>query len=355
MPSDSGTGRVLEAGPTAAVRDPDAALAAKIAFLSDPLAHADGAGDIVCIETHMSWVFLTQRYAYKLKKPVRTQYVDLREVAARARNCAEEVRLNRRLSSNVYLGAVPLVRSAAGRLTFMPEGEVVDWLVKMRRLPSERMLDRLLLAGLVRRADIEALVERLTDFYRNSPPAVIAPDAYCRELADHIHAYRRHLSGPAHGLSVELVLRICDRQLAFLAHAAPFDARVSAGRIVEGHGDLRPEHICLEAQPQIIDCLEFSRSLRTLDVIDELGFLALECERLGAPDIGRQIVDAFRERSGDAAPDALVAFYQSYRACVRAMLAIQHAQELPAQDPVKWRARAAQYLDLAEAHVARCT
>jgi uncharacterized protein len=329
-------------------------LAAKVAFLSRAQSYPAGTREVARIETHMSWVFLTDAHAFKLKKPVRTAYVDLRSLAARAHNCTEEVRLNRRLSSNVYLGVIPLVRDARGNLAMVDSGKVVDWIVAMRRLPSDRMLDHLARTGQVSPNDIEALTRLLCGFYRRSPPAAIAPDRYRQDFVDSIAICRRELCRPAHTLSAERVEHVCAGQLAFLSRTALFDARVRDGRIVEGHGDLRPEHICLEAEPQIIDCLEFSRRLRTLDAADELGYLALECERLGAPDIGRQILDAARAANGDAMPEVLVDFYQSYRACVRAMLAILHLREASVQDPAKWTSRAAQYLELAHAHGERC-
>ena len=329
-------------------------LAAKVAFLSRVQSYPAGTHEVARIETHLSWVFLTDAHAYKLKKPVRTAYVDLRSLAARAHNSTEEVRLNRRLSSNVYLGVIPLIKDAGGNLAMADSGEVVDWIVEMRRLPSDRMLDNLIRSGKVSPNDIAALTRRLCDFYRRSAPAAIPPNRYRQDFVDSIAACRRELCRPAYSLSAEQVKHVCARQLAFLSRTALFDARVHEGRIVEGHGDLRPEHICLEAEPQIIDCLEFSRRLRTLDAADELGYLALECERLGAPDIGSQILDAARDANGDAMPGVLVDFYQSYRACVRAMLAILHLREASVQDPAKWTARAVQYLELALAHAEHC-
>jgi aminoglycoside phosphotransferase family enzyme len=313
-------------------------LAAKVAFLSRTQSYPSGTRDVACIETHLSWVFLTEQRAYKLKKPVRTAYVDLRSLAARAHNCTEEVRLNRRLSSNVYLGVIPLVRDVAGSLALAASGEVVDWIVAMRRLPSDRMLDHLIGTGKVSRRDVAAL----------------APARYRRDFVESIAACRLELRRPANNVPAALAERVCATLLDFLAHTALFDARVRDGRIIEGHGDLRPEHICLEPEPQIIDCLEFSRRLRMLDAADEIGFLALECERLGAPNLGLQIIAAMRSGSGDAAPDALVDFYQSYRACVRATLAILHLRDAAVQDPAKWTARAVQYLELAHAHGERC-
>jgi aminoglycoside phosphotransferase family enzyme len=334
--------------------DPALALEAKIAFLARPESYPEPTSAVIPVETHMSWVFLTDHHAYKLKKPVRTPYVDFRSVTARSRNCAAEVRLNRRLSSGIYLGTAALLQDGAGRLTFAKEGEVVDWLVKMRRLPAERMLDRLIRDRAVRDTDVDDLVRRLCEFYRQSRSCAISPAAYRREFEGGIEDSRRELRRPEHALPPDPIERVCARLHAVLSRTTLFDARVAAGRIVEGHGDLRPEHICLQGEPQIIDCLEFSRRLRTQDPLDELGFLALECERLGATRIGTAILDAYRKRSGDAAPAALLHFYQGYRACVRAMLAIRHLHEPAPQDRAQWTARTEKYLELARTHAACC-
>jgi aminoglycoside phosphotransferase family enzyme len=250
---------------------------------------------------------------------------------------------------------VALRSGTDGALTFRAEGVVVDWLVKMRRLPADCMLDRRIQSGRVPRADVDALIGRLCNFYRQCPPLDVLAAEYCRQFREDVIANRAALSRPDYALSHRLVDDACAGQLAFLARrGASLGERVSAGRVVEGHGDLRPEHICLETPPQIIDCLEFSRVLRTLDVADELGFLALECERLGAPGLRKEILDSYREQSGDSPPDGLVHFYQSHRACVRAKLAIRHLQEPALTNPAAWRARADKYLELAHEHVRRC-
>ncbi len=343
---------IADAGPGPA--DPAAAVAATVAFLSRPESYPERTARVERVETHMSWVFLTAAHAYKLKKPARTAFVDLRSVASRARNCRLEVRLNRRLATDVYLGVVALARDAGGRLTFAAGGEVVDWLVRMRRLPAERMLDRLIREHAVQRAHVAAVIARLTDFYRKSAPRAFAPDAFRRGLARAIAGHERELAQRAPALPPAQVAYACGEQRAFLARGAIFAARLAAGRVVEGHGDLRPEHVCVEDEPQIIDCLEFSRRLRTLDVVDELGFLALECERLGGAEVGAAILAAYREASGDAAPAALVEFYQSYRACVRATLAVRHLDDPAQADPARWIAQARRYLELACEHARRC-
>jgi aminoglycoside phosphotransferase family enzyme len=146
----------------------------------------------------------------------------------------------------------------------------------------------------------------------------------------------------------------CKRLSAAIdAPSGLFDARVRDGRMVEGHGDLRPEHICLLREPKIIDCLEFSREFRILDIADELAFLALECERLGAPSFARVIFDTYARNTGDAPPQALVHFHCSLRALMRAKISLWHLDEPGFRDGRKWMALARTYLALAAAHAAR--
>jgi len=343
--------------PGAAVlpRSGDPGIDAKVAFLRRRASYPDGSGDVTALETHMSWVFLTEHQAWKLRKPVCYGYLDFSTLAARRHDCDEEVRLNRRLTRDVYQGIVPLTRDAAGELRLDGDGETVDWLVKMRRLPAERMLDNVLRAGTVDAADLERVVAALARAYRAMPPVAITPADYRQRLADDIADNRRELSLPEWRLPQEDITAACTRQQAFLdTCSALFDTRVREGWIVEGHGDLRPEHICLEAEPQIIDCLEFARDLRIADAADELAYLALECERLGAPALAPVIFAAWKAETGDAPPDALLHFYRSYRACVRAKIAIWHWREPALRGLPKWSARARDYLRLAREHSANC-
>ncbi len=118
---------------------------------------------------------------------------------------------------------------------------------------------------------------------------------------------------------------------------------------MEGHGDLRPEHVFLGADPAVIDCLEFDRDLRLLDPVDELGFLALECALLGQPGVGTRFLEIYRESSGDRCPLQLLRFYQGFRAFVRAKIAIWHLKDDKVSDPDHWRMRAVRYLELGQA------
>jgi aminoglycoside phosphotransferase family enzyme len=123
--------------------------------------------------------------------------------------------------------------------------------------------------------------------------------------------------------------------------------------VVEGHGDLRPEHVYLGPEPAVIDCLEFNRDFRIQDWADELAYLAMECERLGSPGVGKVILETCCRALDDRPPATLIDFYKAYRALLRANLAIQHLRDEDVGDPEKWRLRTAEYLDLAETYAGR--
>ena len=328
------------------VREPD--LAAKVDFLRRPSAYPDAPRRGEAPETHMSWVFLTEQYVYKLKKPVRWDVLDFSTPELRRIDCEEEVRLNRRLARDVYLGVRALTLEPDGGLALDGAGRAVDWLVHMRRLPAESMLDHRIEAGRVEEDHVRPVARLLARFYAAAEAIPCTPQAYRERLAEGTRADWRELLRPAFGLPGEQVSAIAKEQLAFLERRADlFEQRVREGRIVEGHGDLRPEHICLGPEPAIIDCLEFSRDLRVLDPADELAFLALECERLGAPAVGGWFLAAYAEATGDEPPPELLAFHRAYRALRRAKIAVWHLNDPDVRDPERWRRRALAYLALA--------
>ncbi|MEX0938741.1 MAG: AAA family ATPase [Pirellulales bacterium] len=298
-----------------------------VRFLQSPQAHGTPAQPVELIETHISWVFLTDRHAYKLKKPVKFGFLDFSTSEARRRACEDEVRLNERLAPGVYQGVVPVVRRRSGGLALASEGEptgedagkVVDWVVAMQRLDHDQAVDVRIRTGRLTQEQVRQISDRLTDFYRRLPPLELSGEDYRHRIEQHVRDNLEVLSDPDHGLDAASVRRVHQRQLRFVRLGRTvLDERAAAGKILEGHGDLRPEHIFLTPEPVVIDCLEFSLDLRTIDVADELAFLAMECERLGADWVGRQIRTAYEYDCDDASPDELFDFYKSYRACVRA-------------------------------------
>jgi aminoglycoside phosphotransferase family enzyme len=326
-------------------------LADKVACLRRAESYPEPTTPVEAVETHMSWVFLTDRHAYKLKKPVRHAFLDFSTLAARKARCEDELRLNRRLAPDVYLDMVALTADASGRLALAGDGAPVEWLVKMHRLPRDRMLDVALARGEVRDEQIAALAEVLAGFYQSLPPIAMSLAEYRDRLVRDIEACRTELGDRSHGLPGDSFAATADTLIAFVARESNLlEARLAAGRIVEGHGDLRPEHVCLLERPVVIDCLEFNREFRVLDVADELAYLAMECARLGAQGVGEAILAACCERMGDRVPQRLLRFYCGYRALVRAKIATWHTRDATPGEIEKWRTRARQYLALAAAY-----
>jgi uncharacterized protein len=335
-------------------RDSALTLREKVAHLSRPESYPEKTAAVEVVQTHMSCVFLTDRHAWKLKKPVRHDYLDFSTLEARRADCEEELRLNRRLARDVYLEIVPLTFTPAGALRLGSDGEVVEWLVKMRRLPAQLMLDHAIRHGNVARHDVRRFALVLGDFYRGAEPVAMDAAQYRQRLERDIRANDHGLSIPEYSMPLDLVHSITARQLAVLElEASSLDHRVTQGKIVEGHGDLRPEHICLGPEPLFIDCLEFNRDWRLLDPADELAYLSMECEVAGAPWIGEVVFETYREATGDDPPAALVRFYKAYRASVRAKLSAWHLKDHPdPADQGKWIARARRYLELADRYAA---
>jgi len=294
------------------------------------------------VETHMSWVVLTATRAYKLKKPVRLPYVDYSTVERRHRSCENELALGRRLAASVYLEVTPLVATPHG-LALDGQGDVVDWLVVMRRLPAELMLPQMLARGEARPADADAVADLLADFYRDTRRASWSAAEYRHYLRTTLVAVGGELV--ARGASRSIVTALVQAELAALESEAPvFAARIEGGHVVDAHGDLRPEHVCLETPPVVIDPLEFDDDLRTLDAASELAFFALECERIGASWFGECVIARYAARSGDHVPEPLAVFYRALHALTRALLALRHLDDVPPADRPRWRAKAEDYV-----------
>jgi aminoglycoside phosphotransferase family enzyme len=324
----------------------DPPLAAKLAHLARPESYREGTAAVEAIETHWSYVFLTERHAYKLKKPVRDAYRDFSSLEGRRRNCVEEVRLNRRLAPDVYLGVVPLAAGALG-LQLAGDGTACEWLVKMRRLPRRLMLDDALSECRVSAQDITRFMAVLGDFYNVAERTPLSAGDYRARLSRTILDNSTALADARYGLERALLGRIADAQLAFLERGAELLAS-RAGRLVDGHGDLRPEHVCLSEPPVFIDCLEFDASLRIVDPADEVAYLALECMFVGEHSIAAQIVDAYRVATADRVDETLIRYYQACRAVTRAKLAAWHLDDaLPDGGRQKWIVKARDYLELA--------
>ncbi len=289
-------------------------------------------------------MFLTDRHAYKLKKAVRLEFLDFSTPALRHRACLQELSLNQRFAPGVYLDVLPIVRRSSGLITLGGPGKNIDWVVKMRRLPSEDALDVILRERRLTAANADDIATNLAHFYSGLDAAPLAAHEYSHLLERHARANVSTLLDALPN-DCSRLHRIQSAQLRFLNVEAELIAdRVGAGRIVDGHGDLRPEHIYLDSPLSIIDCVEFSDELRTVDIADELSFLAMECQRLGELGFGKIVLDRYEQLSGDEIPARLLAFYRSYRACVRAKVAILRGRQQTATEQQVSEDLARQYI-----------
>ncbi|MCW1382949.1 hypothetical protein OLX02_08940 [Novosphingobium sp. KCTC 2891] len=317
-------------------------------FLSDPAAYPERPGFVRVTETHMSFVFIAGDWVYKIKKPVRLGMIDFTTLAARRRNCERELTLNRRLAPGVYREVMPIVRRPDGDLALAGEGEVIEWAVVMRRLDDDRLLDHMLAQGTVHPADIARLGKVLADFYAGAPRINMAPEQLIAKWRGGVDMVERSLTDPAFGLPSTSVSPPIQSLRDVLDHdPGLLTERAARGRIVEGHGDLRPEHVFLGSQTLLIDCLEFDEQLRWLDPFDEASLLGMECGRLGADWIGPQLVECLSQRLQDQPPPRLLRFYRCYRASLRASLSIEHLRDPRPRTPEKWPRQAREYLAIA--------
>ncbi|MBS0534025.1 MAG: hypothetical protein JSR72_08205 [Proteobacteria bacterium] len=322
-------------------------LADKVAFLNSPSAYDFAPGEVASRETHMSWVFLAGSQVYKLKKPVRFPYLDFSTLARREAACRAELRLNRRLAADVYLDVVPLV-ARGGALSIGGEGPPADWLVVMQRLDERFMLDRLIVERRLTRVHLDRLADTLAHFYRAAQPVLLSPAVHLADWRRSFDDNKRVLLDALFRLPAGVVQDIDRAQRRFLdVRGAAIAARLRHRRVVDGHGDLRPEHIFIGDRVNIIDCLEFNDRLRINDPFDEVAFLSLECERLGAAWAGDYLWRRMKHLLRDGPADELFAFYRCHRATLRARLAIAHLYEEHPRMPEKWPRQCMDYLGIA--------
>lgn len=280
-------------------------------------------------ETPISWVFLAGDRAYKVKKPVVYPFVDYGSLARRRRYCHEEVRLNRRLAPSLYLGVRSIVPTTEGvRLSAPDDEHAIDYAVEMRRFDEGRTLARAIERGRVRESDIDELGRLLARLHAGALPRRrgVTEVSRVKHMLD--ESFETLLSRPG-SLDTQRIWGAERFASAFLAaHGPAIGRRAAAGRVREGHGDLRAEHVLLgERAIEIVDCVDFDPALREIDVGADLAFLVMDMARLGAPELGRRLLDAYRSAGGDPGRDDFVAFHAAVRAWVRAKIACLQAAD----------------------------
>lgn len=272
-------------------------------------------------ETHSAGLVLVGDRVYKFKKPVNLGFLDFTSPETRTRTCRREVELNSRFAPDVYLGVADLA---------LPDGRH-ESMVVMRRMPEDRRLSTLVTRGVDVRDDLRHLAHQLATAHERSPrgPEIDAEAALPMLRARWKASFQQVRPYFDTTLDPVLVHEVERLTLRFLAGRRPlFDHRVTTGCAVDGHGDLMADDVfCLDDGPRALDCLEFDDRLRYVDRLDDAAFLAMDLERLGAPELGAAFLGWYTELAGDPAPPSLVHHYVAYRAFVRAKVAAIRADQ----------------------------
>ncbi len=324
-----------------------------IAGLLAPSAYPHPADDVELIQTHVSYVLLAGEFAYKVKKQLDLHFLDYSTLERRHLMCEEEVRLNRRLCADAYLGVSRIVKAGDG-FVVDGEGEAVEYAVKMRRMPQERMLPQLIARGAVTPGDIARVAHVVATFHRDAETSgyiasfggVDTLRTNWRENFDQTEAQV--------GRTISRVNRDAIRSYVehFLSDdGALFEERAASGRVRDCHGDLRSDSIVIgdDGSICIMDCIEFNDRIRYGDVASDVAFLAMDLEFRGRADLADEFVAAYLGEAPDETLPLVLDFYRCYRAYVRGKVdAIESDEpEVPEAERRRAAERARAYFALA--------
>jgi len=294
-------------------------LPALVQALLNPRAYPEPSHHIELEQTQLSFAFLTGDYVYKVKKAVDFGFLDFTTLEKRRFFCEQEVVLNRRLCPDIYLGVVAITRQGRD-IAIGGDGEVIEYAVKMRQLPRERMMDRLLPRGQVTPGMVERVAGKVADFH--SRAEVIGEERGCGGLETVL------VNTEENFVQTEKYIGVSIPENAYHAiksysdcfveeNASLFTERVRRGRVRDCHGDLHAAHVCFCNDICIYDCIEFNDRFRYGDVASEVAFLAMDLDHYGRVNLSRQFVNAYMAASQDAELETLLNFYKCYRAYVR--------------------------------------
>ena len=325
--------------------------------LLQPERYDHPAPDLRLVQTHISYVILAGDFVYKFKKPVNFGFLDFSDLDKRRFCCEQELRLNRRLCPDIYLGLVEVTEQDGGWALNGP-GRVVEYGVRMRRMPEERMMANLIRAGHLEASHLDALVEVLADFYRRAETSETirrfgTSEAVAVNVLENFEQTRSSIGQGA------LVQEQFDAISAFardvLAQPKLFQRRVDGGWIRDGHGDLYSANICLAERVYVYDCIEFNERFRFGDIASDVAFLAMDLDFHGLNGLSRHFIDRFVQVMGDDGLRDMLPFYACYRAYVRGKIGLFTAAD-PAVDATvraDCLANAGRYFQLAHGYASR--
>ena len=330
-----------------------------IRSLQKPSAYPEHTESVELVQTHVSYIFLTDRFAYKVKKPVDFGFLNFSTLDRRRFYCSEEVRLNRRLCPDIYLG-VAEVRETSGGAGFTGDGRIIDYAVKMKRLPAERMLDRLLAEGTVSVKEIRAIARVIGEFHRRAERSSEIDGyggigAIRANWEENFRQTRRFADDTLSGKNLRFIEEWVERFMQ--DHAGTFARRVEGGFIRDCDGDIHMENICLDADGGIciFDCIEFNTRFRYCDTAADIAFLLMDFDVNRRPDFGGPFIEEYTQATGDKGVTEVLDFYKLYRAYIRGKVESMRLldPQIPPVDKDAARERARRYFRLARGYIAR--
>ncbi len=285
----------------------------------DPAFYPERPQTVQLLQTQMSFVFIAGPSVYKVKKPVNLGYLDYSDLESRRGFCERETVLNRRLCPEVYLGVVPIIRRN-GQFALGGDGEIVEYSVKMKSLPEDKMLNVLLARNEVAPSMIDGLSQKVADFHKiaESTTEISAFGDLKVIKGNCLENFDQTEKSVGRAVSLEKYQRIKSFTLDFLAsNESLFQRRVEGKKIRDCHGDLHAAHICFTDGICIYDCIEFNDRFRYGDVASEVAFLAMDLDHYGRADLSLRFVDGYVHLTGDRELLDVLRFYKCYRAYVR--------------------------------------
>jgi hypothetical protein len=307
---------------------------------------------VALVETHISWLFFTGRFVYKVKRPVDYGFLDFTTLERRRFFCHQELRLNQRLSPDVYLGVVEIA-AEDGRWVVSGSGPVVEYAVKMRQLPADRWLSGLLTRGDASPELMRRIGRRIAAFHASAAPAageVGGIDTVRLNTQENFGQMREYIGVTVTAEAYDRVKAYTD---AFLdVRAALFARREREGRIRDCHGDLHADQICAEDGIAFIDCIEFNDRFRYSDVAADIAFPAMDVDYYARPDLSAELVREYVAASGDPGLLEMLDFYKCYRAFTRGKVRSFRLRQpgLGEADRQAIVERASRYFDLAQGY-----
>ena len=288
--------------------------------LKNPSSLPDKTEEISVVQTHISIVFIADKFVYKIKKPVNFGFLDFTTLEKRKYYCSQEVELNRRLSQDIYLGVIPVTFNGKTHSLKGGPGKVAEYAVKMRRIPDDKLMKAIFNKGKLTKGHLKKIAVVLAKFHLTA--------ARSNEIDEFGKAEKFKVNTDENFEQIEKYVGVTIRRNEFddinrwtrdfySANQKLFLKRIGEGKIRDCHGDLHMEHICFTEKLSIIDCIEFNERFRYSDTVADIAFLLMDLEYHGGEKSSKILWDYYKESVGEKDVDSLLTFYKVYRAVVR--------------------------------------